>query len=116
MTAIVAFFSSLHKTLLAGVALLIVLILIVGIASGQFVRLDSGWWLFFWRWCHIMAGILWVGLLWYLNFVQTPTMPKIEPAEHRAAITKYIAPTVLFFFRYAALVTVVFGRLRVVDV
>jgi uncharacterized membrane protein len=56
-----------------------------------------------------MAGILWIGLLWYLNFVQTPTVPKIEPAEHRAAITKYIAPNVLFWFRYAALATVIFG-------
>jgi uncharacterized membrane protein len=47
------------------------------------------------------------GLLWYLNFVQTPTVPKIEPAEHRAAITKFIAPNILFWFRYAALATVV---------
>ena len=53
-----------------------------------------------------MAGIMWMGLLWYLNFVQTPTVPKIEPAEHRAAITKFIAPNVLFWFRYAALATV----------
>ncbi len=50
-----------------------------------------------------MAGIMWIGLLYYLNFVQTPTVPKIEPAEHRAAITKYIAPNALFWFRYAAL-------------
>ena len=56
-----------------------------------------------------MAGVMWVGLLWYLNFVQTPTVPKIEPAEHRAAITKFIAPNVLFWFRYAALATVVLG-------
>ena len=56
-----------------------------------------------------MAGIMWVGLLWYLNFVQTPTVPKIEPAEHSAAITRFIAPNVLFWFRYAALATVVLG-------
>ena len=56
-----------------------------------------------------MTGIMWMGLLWYLNFVQTPTVPKIEPAEHRAAITKFIAPNVLFWFRYAALATVVLG-------
>ena len=62
---------------------------------------------FFLRWLHVMAGVMWIGLLWYFNFVQTPTMPKIEPAEHRAAISKYIAPTVLFWFRYAALATVV---------
>ena len=63
------------------------------------------------RWLHILTGIFWMGLLWYLNFIQTPTVPKIEPAEHRAAITKFIAPNVLFWFRYAALATVVFGLL-----
>jgi uncharacterized membrane protein len=107
----VAFFQSLHKTLAAGVGALIVIIIIVGLISGQFIKLDSTWWLFFWRLLHIMAGIMWIGLLWYLNFVQTPTVPKIEPAEHRAAITKYIAPNVLFWFRYAALATVIFGLL-----
>jgi uncharacterized membrane protein len=105
-----AFFQSLHKTLAAGVVLLIALILVVGAITGQFVKLnDVAWWTFFWRWLHIMAGIMWMGLLWYLNFVQTPTVPKIEPAEHRAAITKFIAPNVLFWFRYAALATVVLG-------
>jgi uncharacterized membrane protein len=104
-----AFFQSLHKTLAAGFGLVVVLIVLVGLISGQFIKFDSTWWMFFLRWLHIMAGIMWVGLLWYLNFVQTPTVPKIEPAEHRAAITKYIAPNVLFWFRYAALVTVVFG-------
>jgi uncharacterized membrane protein len=63
------------------------------------------------RWLHIMSGIMWMGLLWYLNFVQTRTVPKIEPAERRAAITKYIQPSVMFWFRYAALATVVFGLL-----
>jgi uncharacterized membrane protein len=52
---------------------------------------------------------MWLGLLWYLNFVQTPTVPKTEPAEHRAAVTKFIAPNVLFWFRYSALATVIFG-------
>src|ERR1700693_1049517 len=106
----VAFFQSLEKTLAAGVGLLILIIILVGLVSGHFVRLnDPGWWLFFTRWLHIMAGIMWMGLLWYLNFVQTPTVPKIEPVEHRAAVTKYIAPNVLFWFRYSALATVVFG-------
>lgn len=106
----VAFFQSLEKTLAAGVVLLILLIVIVGAITGHFVKLnDVAWWTFFWRWLHIMAGIMWMGLLWYLNFVQTPTVPKIEPAEHRAAISKFIAPNVLFWFRYAALATVVLG-------
>ncbi len=105
-----AFFQSLEKTLAAGVVVLIVIIILAGLITGQFIKLnDPSWWLFFTRWLHIMAGIMWMGLLWYLNFVQTPTVPKIEPAEHRAAITKYIAPNVLFWFRYSALATVVLG-------
>jgi uncharacterized membrane protein len=104
-----AFFQDLHRTLAAGVVLLIVIIVLVGLLSGQLIRFDAGWWRFFVRWLHIMTGIMWVGLLWYLNFVQTPTVPKIEPAEHRAAITKFIAPNVLFWFRYSALAAVIFG-------
>ena len=111
MAAIAAFFTSLHKTLVAGVVLLIAIIIAVGLCTGTFIKLDNPYWLFFWRWLHIMAGIRWMGLLWYLNFVQTPTVPKIEPAEHRAAITKFIAPNVLFWFRYGALATVVTGLL-----
>jgi uncharacterized membrane protein len=107
----VAFFQSLHKTLAAGVVLLIVIVVLVGLIGGPFIKFDHAYWTFFMRWLHIMAGIMWMGLLWYLNFVQTPTVPKIEPAEHRAAITKFIAPNVLFWFRYAALATVIFGLL-----
>jgi uncharacterized membrane protein len=54
---------------------------------------------------------MWIGLLWYFNFVQIPTVPKIEPVEHRAAVSKYIAPSALWWFRYGALATVVTGLL-----
>ena len=105
-----AILQSLERTLLAGVALLIVIILIVGAATGSFIKLtDPAWWAFFMRWLHVLSGVMWIGLLWYLNFVQIPTVPKIEPAEHRAAVSKYIAPNVLFWFRYGALATVVTG-------
>ena len=60
------------------------------------------------RWLHVFFGILWIGLLYYLNFVQVPTMPSI-PAEQKGAITGFIAPKVFFFFRYAALLTVLTG-------
>ena len=66
-----AFFQSLEKTLTAGVVLLIALIIVVGLVTGQFIKINSVWWTFFWRWLHIMTGIMWMGLLWYLNFVQT---------------------------------------------
>jgi uncharacterized membrane protein len=112
MATLAAFFQNLHKTLAAGVVLLIVIIILVGLFSGRFIGLnDHVWWTFFMRWLHIMAGVMWMGLLWYLNFVQTPTVPRIEPAEHRAAITKFIAPNVLFWFRYSALATVILGLL-----
>jgi uncharacterized membrane protein len=108
----VAFFQSLEKTLAAGVALLILLIVIVGLATGQYVRLgDHVWWAFFMRWLHVLSGVMWIGILWYFNFVQTPTMPTIQPVEHRAAVTKFIAPNALFWFRWAALSTVVTGLL-----
>jgi uncharacterized membrane protein len=60
------------------------------------------------RWLHLFFGVLWIGLLYYLNFVQVPTMPAI-PAEQKGAITGFIAPKVLFYFRWAALLTVVTG-------
>lgn len=60
------------------------------------------------RWMHVFFGILWIGLLYYLNFVQVPTMPAI-PAEMKGAITGHIAPKVFFYFRYAALLTVLTG-------
>jgi uncharacterized membrane protein len=101
---------SLERTLAAGVVLLIAIILIVGAATGSFIKLnDPAWWAFFMRWLHVLSGVMWVGLLWYLNFVQIPTVPKIEPAEHRAAIGKFITPNVLFWFRYSALSTVITG-------
>ncbi len=104
-----AFFSSLERTLAAGLALLVVIIVLVGLVTGSFIALDTHWWDFFFRWLHVISGVMWIGLLWYFNFVQTPMMPKIEPVEHRAAVTKYIAPTALFWFRYGALATVITG-------
>src|SRR5262249_19149341 len=108
----VAFFQSLQKTLAAGVVLLILIIILVGLATGQYVRLgDHQWWAFVMRWLHVLSGVMWIVLLWYFNFVPTRTMPKIEPVEHRAAVTKFIAPSALFWFRYGALATVITGLL-----
>ena len=102
-----AFFSSLGRTVLAGFVLVLVLIA----ATGTLGRMgEHAWWAFVMRWLHIMSGILWVGLLYYFNFVQTPSMPKI-PDEHKPAVSKVIAPAALFWFRWAALATVVTGLL-----
>ena len=60
------------------------------------------------RWLHVFFGILWIGLLYYFNFVQIPTMPNI-PAELKPGVGKYIAPKALFFFRWGAALTVLTG-------
>ena len=60
------------------------------------------------RWLHVLSGVLWIGLLWYFNFVQIPTMPKI-PDELKPAVGKHIAPNALFWFRWAAMATLATG-------
>ena len=102
-----AILQSLGRTVTAGV---VVLLIIMGIA-GTFAHLgEMSWWTFFMRWLHVLSGVMWIGLLWYFNFVQTPSMPKI-PDEHKPAISKVIAPAALFWFRWAALSTMVTGLL-----
>ena len=66
------------------------------------------YWPFFFRWLHVLSGVMWIGLLWYFNFVQIPNMGKI-PDEQKPAISKVIAPAALFWFRWSALATVVTG-------
>lgn len=95
------FFGNLHLVLLVG--LIFAVAVIVGYAPEVPANLNSVF-----RWLHVFFGILWIGLLYYLNFVQVPAMPSI-PAEMKGAVTGHIAPKVLFFFRYAALLTVITG-------
>ena len=105
-----AIFQSLGKTIIAGVVLVVVMLVVVGgVYSDAGARLgDHVWWAFVMRWLHVVSGVMWVGLLWYFNFVQTPSMPKILD-EQKPAVSKVIAPTALFWFRWAALATVVTG-------
>ncbi len=104
-----AIFQSLGRTVAAGVVLLVVFLVIAGLGTGQWVRInDHSWWAFFFRWLHVLSGVMWIGLLWYFNFVQTPSMPKI-PDEQKPAVSKVIAPTALFWFRWAAMATIVTG-------
>jgi uncharacterized membrane protein len=93
------------------VALLIGLVLLAGAMFGLHGdQMGSGmaYWAGWLRFLHIFAGILWIGLLYYFNFVQIPTMPKV-PAELKPAVSKYIAPAALFWFRWSALATVLIG-------
>jgi uncharacterized membrane protein len=104
-----AFFSSLNRTIAAGIVLLIVFIVISGMGTGAWVRVsDHQWWAFIFRWLHVASGVMWIGLLWYFNFVQTPSMPKI-PDEQKPAVSKVIAPAALFWFRWGAMATLVTG-------
>ena len=97
-------FQSLGRTIAAGVVILVVLL----VTAGTFGRMDHVWGTFLMRYLHIASGVMWIGLLWYFNFVQTPSMPKI-PDEHKPAISKVIAPTALFWFRWGAMSTIVTG-------
>ena len=71
---------------------------------------QADFWRPFFRWLHVVAGIMWIGHLWYFNFTQTPTMPKI-PTELRPAVVRYILPEALFWFRWGAMSTIVTGAI-----
>ena len=101
---------SLYKTLFAGLVLLILVILVASSISGQTIQFSHAWGAFVMRWLHVASGVMWIGLLWYFNFVQIPSMTSI-PDEQKPAISKVIAPTALFWFRYGALATVITGLL-----
>src|SRR6185369_5918287 len=95
------FFGNLHLVLIVG----LVLAIVVMVKFAGSAPVDANAVL---RWLHVFFGVLWIGLLYYLNFVQVPTMPKV-PAELKKGVTGYIAPNVFFFFRYGALFTVLTG-------
>ncbi|MBN8552917.1 MAG: hypothetical protein J0L52_08505 [Caulobacterales bacterium] len=88
------------------VSLLLAGVMIYCFGVGRFG--DPIFWQALLRWVHVLAGVLWIGLLYYFNFVQIRRMPDI-PAELKPAVSKYIAPEALFWFRWAALVTVLAG-------
>lgn len=102
-----AVFQSLGRSLAAGA----VLVLAVMALAGHFAGLGQhAFWAFVMRWLHVLAGVMWLGLLYYFNFVQIPSMARI-PDEHKPAVSKVIAPAALFWFRHAALATVLTGLL-----
>ena len=98
---------SLSKTVHLSAVLAILLFAGLFFAGGDWA-FDRLFWSWLFRYLHVVVGIMWIGLLWYLNFVQIPNMPKFTD-EQKPAITKIIAPAVLFYFRWAALATIVTG-------
>ena len=97
---------SLPKTIHTSIALSIILFL--GLFFSGEMAFDQIFWSWLFRYFHVLSGVMWIGLLWYLNFVQIPSMPKFTD-EQKPAITKIIAPAVLFWFRWAALSTIITG-------
>ena len=99
-------FDNLALVLIVGVALAVLIILFPesGYAPNPTGSLETG----LLQWLHVFFGITWIGLLYYFNFVQTPTMPKV-PAELKPGVSKYIAPSALFYFRWGAAFTVLTG-------
>tara|TARA_Y100000590_G_scaffold194288_1_gene220778 strand:+ start:401 stop:1003 length:603 start_codon:yes stop_codon:yes gene_type:complete len=103
----VTILQSLSKTIHLSIVLAILLFLGLFFGGGD-IAFDQLFWSWLFRYLHVLAGVMWIGLLWYLNFVQIPSMPKI-PDEQKPAIGKVIAPAVLFWFRWAALATIITG-------
>ena len=99
--------SSLSKTI--HVSAIIAILLFVGMFfQNEGFAFDRIFWSWVARYTHVIVGIMWIGLLWYFNFVQIPNMAKI-PDEQKPAIGKVIAPAALFYFRWAAAFTVLSG-------
>lgn len=103
-----AILSSLRNTVIAGLVATVLLVLVLFGVHGEGVSMDHSWFAFFFRWLHVLNGVMWIGLLWYFNFVQIPNMGNI-PDDQKPAISKVIAPAALFWFRWAAMGTIVTG-------
>ena len=99
--------SSLSKTVHASLALAVILFLGLFYQNDGF-SFDRLFWSWVARYTHVVVGIMWIGLLWYFNFVQIPNMAKI-PDEQKPAIGKVIAPAALFYFRWGAAFTILSG-------
>ena len=103
----VSILQSLSKTIHLSIVLAVLLFLGL-FFGGSDLAFGRDFWSWLFRYFHVLAGVMWIGLLWYLNFVQIPSMPKI-PDDQKPAIGKVIAPAVLFWFRWAALATIISG-------
>ncbi len=102
-----AILDSLRNTVIAGFVVAAVLLLMYINWGGTF---DHAFGAFIMRWLHVLSGVMWIGLLWYFNFVQIPNMGNI-PDEQKPAISKVIAPEALWWFRWGAMATIVTGIL-----
>jgi uncharacterized membrane protein len=99
----------LKMTVIASLVLTVVLIIVLWAwYPGAFPKFEHKWWTHLFRWMHVAGGIMWIGHLYYFNFTQAPTVPKIPP-ELRPAIPRFILPEALFWFRWGAMWTIITG-------
>ena len=100
-----AILTSLQNTVIAGIVLAVVLFAIFLQMDGA---ADYAFYTFLFRWLHVLSGVMWIGILWYFNFIQIPNMGNI-PDDQKPAISKVIAPAALWWFRWGAMATIVTG-------
>jgi len=105
--------TSLRNTVTVGFALALLLMIVSFVITTGSIDIGEGFkynpfWMFVFRWLHVISGVMWIGLLWYFNFVQIPNMPNI-PDDQKPAISKVIAPAALWWFRWGAMATIVTG-------
>lgn len=105
-----AILSNLKMTVISGFVLTAIMAVVVIAVTGGSFSANAEFISFMWRWLHVLSAIMWIGLLWYFNFVQIPNMPNI-PDEQKPAIGKVIAPAALWWFRWAAMATIITGLL-----
>ncbi|MEC7380754.1 MAG: urate hydroxylase PuuD [Pseudomonadota bacterium] len=105
--------TSLRNTVIVGFIIALILLFVSFILTSGSIEIGEGFkynpfWAFVFRWLHVLSGVMWIGLLWYFNFVQIPNMGNI-PDEQKPAISKVIAPAALWWFRYGAMATIITG-------
>jgi uncharacterized membrane protein len=97
--------TSLSRTIITGFILAALMLAMFMSMGGE---LDMTFWTFLMRWLHVLSGVMWIGILWYFNFIQIPNMGNI-PDDQKPAISKVIAPAALWWFRWGAMGTIVTG-------
>ena len=105
--------TSLRNTVTVGFALALLLMIVSFVITTGSIDIGEGFkynpfWMFVFRWLHVLSGVMWIGLLWYFNFVQIPNMPNI-PDDQKPAVSKVIAPAALWWFRWGAMSTIITG-------
>ncbi len=105
--------TSLRNTITVGFILALLLMVISFVLTSGSIEIGEGFkynpfWMFIFRWLHVLSGVMWIGLLWYFNFVQIPNMGNI-PDDQKPAISKVIAPAALWWFRWGAMATIITG-------